>query len=117
MRREEASLKASLRALSTVGFMFYFLSIDLVSISPPTTDERKTQPHNDARRGARRRAQAAAQQQKNKNNHTCCAFIYNKNAPNNEAQILKLELQKEPDGGSNAESGSSNPVIKPKPRA
>ena len=28
-----------------------------------------------------------------------------------------LELLKEPDGGSNAESGSSNPVIKPKPRA
>ena len=29
----------------------------------------------------------------------------------------ELELQKEPDDGSNAESGSSNPVIKPKPRA
>ena len=29
----------------------------------------------------------------------------------------ELELQKEPDDGSNAESGSSNPVTKPKPRA
>ena len=28
----------------------------------------------------------------------------------------KLELQEEPDGGSNADSGSSNPVTKSKPR-
>ena len=66
--------------------MFYFLSIDLVSISPPTTDERKTQPRNDARRGARRRAH-----NNKKNNRTCYeysyAFIYNKNAPNDEAHI------------------------------
>ena len=30
---------------------------------------------------------------------------------------MKLELLKEPDGGGNAETGSSNPVINPKPRA
>ena len=35
------------------------------------------------------------------------------------AVVIKkeLELQKEPGDGSNAESGSSNPVTKPKPRA
>ena len=32
------------------------------------------------------------------------------------AKARELELQKEPDGGSNAESGSSNPVTKSAPR-
>ena len=42
--------------------------------------------------------------------------IHQKKAKSMAFDIYILELQEEPDGGSNAESGSSNPVTKSEPR-